>query len=135
MAKKKSQQIDGKTLDSLIAEENIIDCDVQQELTQSYMDYSMLSIVDRAFPEVRDGMKPVQRRILYCGKVKGYDSNKQFIKSAKFAGDVMGGYHPHGDCYGTIANMAKPWVMRYPLIDFHGNLGSLDGDSPGSSRT
>lgn len=134
MAKKKSQQIDGKTLDSLIAEENIIDCDVQQELTQSYMDYSMLSIVDRAFPEVRDGMKPVQRRILYCGKVKGYDSNKQFIKSAKFAGDVMGSYHPHGDCYGTIANMAKPWVMRYPLIDFHGNLGSLDGDSPGSSR-
>lgn len=129
MAKKKVEDID-----SLIAEENIIDCDVQQELTQAYIDYSMQVIIDRAFPEVRDGMKPVQRRILYTGKVKGYENNKPYIKSAKYAGDVMGSFHPHGDCYGTIANLAKPWEQRYPLIDFHGNLGSLDGDSQGSSR-
>ena len=129
---KKNNNIEN--IESLIAEENIIECDIKQELTASYMDYTMLSIIDRALPDVRDGLKPVQRRILYCCDEKGYDYNKPFIKSAKISGDVIGLYHPHGDCYGTIANMAKPWVMRYPLIDFQGNNGSIDGDSQGASR-
>ena len=131
MAKKKTKTED---LESLIAEENIIDCDVKQELTKSYMDYTMLSIIDRALPDVRDGLKPVQRRILYCCNEKGYDYNKAYIKNAKISGDVMGGYHPHSSCYGTIANMSKEWVFRYPLIDFHGNKGSIDGDSEASER-
>ena len=121
-------------LESLIAEENIIECDIKQELTSSYMDYTMLSIVDRALPDIRDGLKPVQRRILYCCDEKGYDYNKAYIKSAKISGDVMGNYHPHSSCYGTIANMSKEWVFRYPLIDFQGNHGSIDGDSEGSER-
>ena len=129
MAHKKQEDIE-----SLIANENIIDCNILDELPRAYMDYTMLSIVGRALPDVRDGLKPVQRRILYCCKEKGYDSNKSYIKNAKISGDVMGNYHPHGDCYGTVANMAKPWVYRYPLIDFHGNMGSIDGDSEASSR-
>ena len=131
MAKKTDKKED---IESLIANENIIDYGVDKEMQNSYLSYSILSIVDRALPEIRDGMKPVQRRILYTGKFKGYDSNKQYMKSARYAGDVMGLFHPHGDCYGTIANMAKPWVMRYPLIDFHGNLGSIDGDREGAGR-
>ena len=121
-------------LESLIAEENIIECDIKQELTSSYMDYTMLSIVDRALPDIRDGLKPVQRRILYCCDEKGYDHNKAYIKSAKISGDVVGTYHPHGDCYGTIANMAKEWAFRYPLIDFQGNKGSIDLDKEAASR-
>lgn len=117
MTKKKTKAED---LESLIAEENIVDCDIKQELSKSYMDYTMLSIIDRALPDVRDGLKPVQRRILYCCDEKGYDYNKAYIKNAKISGDVMGTYHPHSSCYGTIANMAKEWVFRYPLIDFHG---------------
>lgn len=131
MTKKKTKAED---LESLIAEENIVDCDIKQELSKSYMDYTMLSIIDRALPDVRDGLKPVQRRILYCCDEKGYDYNKAYIKNAKISGDVMGTYHPHSSCYGTIANMAKEWVFRYPLIDFHGNSGSIDGDAEGSER-
>ena len=129
MAKKQKEDIE-----SLVAEENIVDCDLRDELPRSYMDYTMLSIIGRALPDVRDGLKPVQRRILYCCKEKGYDSNKPYIKNAKISGDVMGNYHPHSSCYGTIANMAQPWVYRYPLIDFHGNVGSIDGDSQASER-
>lgn len=130
MAKKAKQE----DIESLIANENIIECGVDTEMQSSYLGYSMLSIVDRALPEIRDGLKPVQRRILYCGKVKGYDCNKPYIKNAKFSGDVMGNYHPHSSCYGTIAHMSKPWAFRYPLIDFHGNNGSIDGDSPAADR-
>ena len=129
MVKKQKEDIE-----SLVAEENIIDCDLRDELPRSYMDYTMLSIIGRALPDIRDGLKPVQRRILYCCKEKGYDSNKPYIKNAKISGDVMGNYHPHSSCYGTVANMAQSWVYRYPLIDFHGNVGSIDGDSPASER-
>ena len=83
---------------------------IEEIAQQKYLDYAMSVITSRALPDIRDGLKPVQRRILYCCKEKGYDSNKPYIKNAKISGDVMGNYHPHSSCYGTIANMAQPWV-------------------------
>lgn len=121
-------------IDSMIANENIVQSELKQEIELSMLSYSVLTIVDRALPDARDGLKPAQRRILYCCKENGYDYNKRFIKSAKIAGDVTGNYHPHGSCYGTVVNMSQPWRFRYPLIDFHGNNGSIDGDGPAADR-
>lgn len=129
MAKKKNDNID-----TIIANENVIDGNLKDEIELSMLSYSVMTIIDRALPDVRDGMKPVQRRILYCCKESGFDITKPYVKCAKIAGAVSGNYHPHGSCYGTITNMSQPWTYRYPLIDFHGNNGSLDGDGEAADR-
>ncbi len=109
---------------------------IEQELKQSYLDYAMSVIIGRALPDVRDGLKPVHRRVLYAMKVLGNDFNKPYKKSARIVGDVIGKYHPHGDTavYDTIVRMAQPFSLRYLLIDGQGNFGSVDGDSPAAMR-
>ncbi len=109
---------------------------LEEEMKQSYLDYAMSVIVSRALPDVRDGLKPVHRRILYAMKVGGYTSDKSYKKSARVVGDVMGKYHPHGDqaIYDSLVRMAQPWSLRLPLIDGQGNFGSMDGDSPAAMR-
>ena len=109
---------------------------LEEEMKQSYLDYAMSVIVARALPDVRDGLKPVHRRILYAMKVGGYTSDKAYKKSARVVGDVMGKYHPHGDqaIYDSLVRMAQPWSLRLPLIDGQGNFGSMDGDSPAAMR-
>ncbi len=105
-------------------------------MRQSYLDYAMSVIVGRALPDVRDGLKPVHRRVLYAMSQLGNDWNKPYKKSARVVGDVIGKYHPHGDVavYDTIVRMAQPFSMRYPLVDGQGNFGSVDGDSPAAMR-
>ena len=105
-------------------------------MRRSYLDYAMSVIVARALPDVRDGLKPVQRRILYAMKEGGYDSTRPFRKSARIVGDVMGKYHPHGDTaiYDAMVRMAQDFSMRLPLIDGQGNFGSMDGDPPAAMR-
>src|SRR5574344_1367453 len=129
---KKSQSVEN--IDSIIANENIADTDLKSEMENCMLSYAVMVIVMRALPDIRDGMKPVQRRILYCCKEAGFDVTKPYVKCAKIDGAVSGNFHPHGSCYGTIANMAQNWTYRYPLMDFHGNVGSLDGDPPAASR-
>ena len=109
---------------------------LEQEMRQSYLDYAMSVIVGRALPDVRDGLKPVHRRVLYAMFVLGNDWNKAYKKSARVTGDVIGKYHPHGDVavYDTIVRMAQEFSMRYPLIDGQGNFGSVDGDPPAAMR-
>lgn len=109
---------------------------LEEEMKKSYLDYAMSVIVSRALPDVRDGLKPVHRRILYAMKVGGYTSDKSYKKSARVVGDVMGKYHPHGDqaIYDSLVRMAQPWSLRLPLIDGQGNFGSMDGDSPAAMR-
>ena len=109
---------------------------LEEEMKQSYLDYAMSVIVSRALPDVRDGLKPVHRRILYAMRVGGYSSDKPYKKSARIVGDVMGKYHPHGDSaiYDSLVRMAQPWSLRVPLIDGQGNFGSMDGDSPAAMR-
>src|SRR5918994_2055296 len=109
---------------------------IEDELRASYLDYAMSVIVSRALPDVRDGLKPVHRRILYAMKEGGYDSNKAYKKSARIVGDVMGKYHPHGDSaiYDAMVRMAQDFSMRLPLIDGQGNFGSMDGDPPAAMR-
>jgi DNA gyrase subunit A len=109
---------------------------LEQEMRQSYLDYAMSVIVGRALPDVRDGLKPVHRRVLYAMHVLGNDWNKAYKKSARVVGDVIGKYHPHGDTavYDTIVRMAQDFSMRHPLIDGQGNFGSVDGDSPAAMR-
>lgn len=120
----------------MIDNDRIIKVNVEDEMHTSYINYSMSVIVARALPDVRDGLKPVHRRILYGMMELGNTSDKAFKKSARTVGDVLGKYHPHGDSsvYGALVRMAQPWVMRYPLIDGHGNFGSIDGDSPAAMR-
>ncbi len=120
----------------MIENDRIIKVNVEDEMHKSYIDYSMSVIVARALPDVRDGLKPVHRRILYGMMEGGYTSDKPYKKSAKTVGDVLGNYHPHGDSsvYGALVRMAQPWVMRYPLVDGQGNFGSIDGDSPAAMR-
>ena len=110
--------------------------DLEQEMRQSYLDYAMSVIVGRALPDVRDGLKPVHRRVLYAMFELGNDWNKAYKKSARIVGDVIGKYHPHGDVavYDAIVRMAQDFSMRYPLIDGQGNFGSVDGDSPAAMR-
>ncbi|MCA0202285.1 MAG: DNA gyrase subunit A, partial [Proteobacteria bacterium] len=105
-------------------------------MRRSYLDYAMSVIVSRALPDVRDGLKPVHRRILYGMKEAGYEYNKPFRKSARIVGDVMGKYHPHGDqsIYDAMVRMAQDFSMRVPLIDGQGNFGSMDGDAPAAMR-
>ena len=114
----------------------IIPVNLEDEMSQSYLDYAMSVIVGRALPDVRDGLKPVHRRVLYAMSVLGNDWNKSYKKSARVVGDVIGKYHPHGDTavYDTIVRMAQPFSMRYMLIDGQGNFGSVDGDSPAAMR-
>lgn len=109
---------------------------IEEEMRSSYLDYAMSVIVSRALPDVRDGLKPVHRRILYAMKENGYDSTKPFRKSARIVGDVMGKYHPHGDqaIYDAMVRMAQDFSMRLPLIDGQGNFGSMDGDPPAAMR-
>ena len=109
---------------------------IEEEMRKSYLDYAMSVIVSRALPDVRDGLKPVHRRILYGMKEAGYEYNKPFCKSARIVGDVMGKYHPHGDqsIYDAMVRMAQDFSMRVPLIDGQGNFGSMDGDAPAAMR-
>ena len=109
---------------------------IEDEMKRSYLDYAMSVIVSRALPDVRDGLKPVHRRILYAMNESGYDYNKPFRKSARIVGDVMGKYHPHGDSaiYDAMVRMAQDFSMRLPLIDGQGNFGSMDGDPPAAMR-
>tara|TARA_R110001592_G_scaffold27763_5_gene102642 strand:- start:225 stop:3047 length:2823 start_codon:yes stop_codon:yes gene_type:complete len=109
---------------------------LEEEMKQSYLDYAMSVIVSRALPDVRDGLKPVHRRILYAMRVGGYTSDKAYKKSARVVGDVMGKFHPHGDSaiYDSLVRMAQPWSLRVPLVDGQGNFGSMDGDSPAAMR-
>ncbi len=114
----------------------IIPINIDDEMKQSYLDYAMSVIVGRALPDVRDGLKPVHRRVLYAMQDLSNDWNKPYKKSARIVGDVIGKYHPHGDTavYDTIVRMAQPFSMRYMLIDGQGNFGSVDGDSPAAMR-
>lgn len=116
--------------------EKIIKINIEEEMKSSYIDYSMSVIVSRALPDVRDGMKPVHRRVLYGMNELGVTSNKPYKKSARIVGEVMGKYHPHGNSsvYMTMVRMAQPWSLRYPLVDGQGNFGSVDGDSPAAMR-
>lgn len=109
---------------------------IEQEMRQSYMDYAMSVIIGRALPDVRDGLKPVHRRVLYAMSDLGNDWNRAYKKSARIVGDVIGKYHPHGDTavYDTIVRMAQDFSLRYPLIDGQGNFGSIDGDPPAAMR-
>ncbi len=114
----------------------VIPVNLEDEMKQSYLDYAMSVIVGRALPDVRDGLKPVHRRVLYAMNVLGNDWNKPYKKSARVVGDVIGKYHPHGDTavYDTIVRMAQPFSMRYMLVDGQGNFGSVDGDAPAAMR-
>lgn len=118
-----------------IAQE-LVFVNLEDEMRQSYLDYAMSVIVGRALPDVRDGLKPVHRRVLFAMRELGNDYNKAYKKSARVVGDVIGKYHPHGDTavYDTIVRMAQPFSMRYMLIDGQGNFGSVDGDSPAAMR-
>jgi DNA gyrase subunit A len=109
---------------------------IEDELKQSYLDYAMSVIVGRALPDVRDGLKPVHRRVLFAMSELGNDWNKPYKKSARVVGDVIGKYHPHGDTavYDTIVRMAQHFSMRYMLVDGQGNFGSVDGDAPAAMR-
>jgi len=117
-------------------QDRIIRIDIEDQMKTAYIDYSMSVIVSRALPDVRDGMKPVHRRVLYGMNEIGSTSDKPYKKSARIVGDVMGKYHPHGDSsiYGTLVRMAQPWALRYLLVDGQGNFGSVDGDSPAAMR-
>ena len=109
---------------------------IEDEMRRSYLDYAMSVIVARALPDVRDGLKPVHRRILYSMKVNGNEWNRGYRKSARIVGDVIGKYHPHGELaiYDAMVRMAQDFAMRLPLIDGQGNFGSMDGDSPAAYR-
>jgi len=120
---------------SEVAQE-LLSVSLEEEMQQSYLDYAMSVIVGRALPDVRDGLKPVHRRVLHAMRELGNDFNKPYKKSARVVGDVIGKYHPHGDSavYDTIVRMAQPFSMRYMLVDGQGNFGSVDGDSPAAMR-
>lgn len=120
----------------MIDNDRILKVNIDEEMRSSYIDYSMSVIVSRALPDVRDGFKPVHRRVLFGMNELGVTSDKPTKKSARIVGDVMGKYHPHGDSsiYGTLVRMAQPWALRYTLVDGQGNFGSVDGDSPAAMR-
>ncbi len=120
----------------MIDQDRIIKVNIDEEMKSSYIDYSMSVIVSRALPDVRDGFKPVHRRVLFGMNELGNNSDKPYKKSARIVGEVMGKFHPHGDSsiYGTLVRMAQPWSLRYPLVDGQGNFGSVDGDSPAAMR-
>jgi DNA gyrase subunit A len=119
-----------------MAEDRIIQINIEDEMKTAYIDYSMSVIVSRALPDVRDGLKPVHRRVLYGMTELGLASNRPYKKSARIVGEVLGKYHPHGDSsvYDTMVRMAQEWNMRYMLVDGQGNFGSVDGDPPAAMR-
>ena len=123
-------------MDTLLEDQNIIQHEIHDEMKESYIDYAMSVIVGRALPDVRDGMKPVHRRILYGMSQLGVTPDKPYKKSARIVGEVMGKYHPHGDSsiYDAMVRMAQDFSMRYPLVDGHGNFGSIDGDGAAAQR-
>jgi len=116
--------------------ERILKINIEDEMKSAYIDYSMSVIVSRALPDVRDGLKPVHRRVLYGMLDLGMLSNRPYKKSARIVGEVLGKYHPHGDSavYETMVRMAQPWSLRYPLVDGQGNFGSMDGDNAAAMR-
>ncbi len=120
----------------MLDQNRILKINIENEMKSAYIDYSMSVIVSRALPDVRDGLKPVQRRVLFGMGAMGNTSDKPHRKSANCVGDVMGKYHPHGDSsiYGTVVRMAQDWSLRYTLVDGHGNFGSVDGDSAAAMR-
>src|SRR3984957_7895468 len=115
---------------------SVIPINIEDEMRRSYLDYSMSVIIGRALPDIRDGLKPVHRRVLYAMSEMGLEHNKKYTKCAKVVGQTMGVYHPHGDSaiYDTMVRMAQPFSLRYPLIDGQGNFGSVDGDPPAAMR-
>ena len=116
--------------------EKLIPINIVDEMKSSYIDYSMSVIVSRALPDVRDGLKPVHRRVLLWYVRFRRFSNRKYLKSARIVGDVLGKYHPHGDSsvYDAMVRMAQSWSLRYPLVDGQGNYGSMDGDPPAAMR-
>ncbi len=120
----------------MLENERIIKVNIEEQMKSAYIDYSMSVIVSRALPDVRDGLKPVHRRVLFGMEELGVQSNKPYKKSARIVGEVLGKYHPHGDSsvYMTMVRMAQEWSLRYPLVDGQGNFGSVDGDSPAAMR-
>src|SRR5262247_336254 len=115
---------------------NRIPVNIEDEMKRSYMDYAMSVIIGRALPDVRDGLKPAHRRVLYAMRQMGLASNRAYRKCAKIVGEVIGNYHPHGDApaYDTLVRLAQDFNMRYPLVDGQGNFGSVDGDPPAAMR-
>src|SRR3989338_5018006 len=109
---------------------------IEEEMKDSYINYAMSVIVGRALPDIRDGLKPVHRRVLYAMRELGLEHNKPHKKSARIVGEVLGKYHPHGDAsiYDTLVRMAQSFSLRYPLVDGQGNFGSIDGDSAAAMR-
>ena len=120
----------------MLDQDRIIKVNIETEMRKSYIDYSMSVIVSRALPDVRDGFKPVHRRILYGMRELGNTHDKPYKKCARIVGEVLGKYHPHGDSsvYGALVRMAQEWSMRYTLVDGQGNFGSVDGDSAAAMR-
>ena len=120
----------------MATEDKLIPINIEDEMKSAYIDYSMSVIVSRALPDVRDGMKPVHRRVLYGMHELGVRSNSSYKKSARIVGEVLGKYHPHGDSsvYDTMVRMAQSWSLRYMMVDGQGNFGSVDGDSPAAMR-
>ncbi|TRZ75203.1 MAG: DNA gyrase subunit A, partial [Chitinophagaceae bacterium] len=116
--------------------DRVIKVNIEEQMKTSYIDYSMSVIVGRALPDVRDGFKPVHRRVLFAMHELGNNSNKAYKKSARIVGEVMGKFHPHGDTaiYDTLVRMAQEWTMRYKLVDGQGNFGNQDGDPPAAMR-
>ena len=131
-----SKNKDYRPEDIAFPDQVIVESELVKEMKDSYIDYAMSVIVGRALPDVRDGLKPVHRRILYAMYEDGLTSDKPFKKSATCVGDVLGRYHPHGDAsvYDALVRLAQDFSMRYPLIDGHGNFGSVDGDPPAAYR-
>ena len=116
--------------------EKLIPINIEDEMKSAYIDYSMSVIVSRALPDVRDGLKPVHRRVLFGMYELGVFSNRSYKKSARIVGEVLGKFHPHGDSsvYDAMVRMAQPWSLRYMLVDGQGNYGSVDGDPPAAMR-
>lgn len=123
-------------IESMIANETIVEKDVSEEMRHAYLTYAIMTIIDRALPDVRDGLKPVQRRILYSMYDQNIKPSGSYKKSARIVGDVIGRFHPHGDtsCYGAMTNLINDFDIRYPLVDGHGNFGSNDGDGAAAMR-
>ena len=128
---------ENEIIDNVVATDNgIAPIEISEEMRRSYLDYAMSVIVARALPDIRDGLKPVHRRIIYTMYENGYDYNRPYRKSARIVGEVLGKYHPHGDTavYETMVRMAQDFSMRLPLVDGQGNFGSMDGDGAAAMR-
>ena len=119
-----------------MTETRAVPINIEDEIRKSYLEYALSVIIGRALPDVRDGLKPVHRRILFAQSEGGNDWNRPYRKSARIVGDVIGKYHPHGDTavYDAMVRMAQDFSLRYPLVDGQGNFGSVDGDSPAAMR-